>query len=102
MPIQMFHMMLAMRMPEMAITEAEAEQLSEAMVNYYRHSNTVVSQKTMDLIALLYVVAMVEGTRLFAVLNRTRSEAAAKKSQMRNGAPNVVPFDPATGAFVGS
>lgn len=102
MPIQMFHMMLAMRMPEMAITEQEAEQLSEAMVNYYRHSNTVVSQKTMDLMALLYVVAMVEGTRLFAVLNRTRSEAAAKKSQQRNGAPNVVPFDPATGNFVGA
>lgn len=97
MPIKMFHMMLSMRMPEMAISDAEADQLSEAMVNYYRHSNTVVSQKTMDLMALCYVVAMVEGTRLIAVVNRTKHDAAQRKAQQSEAVPNVVRFDPATG-----
>lgn len=96
-PIMIFHMIAANKFPEMAVSEEEAKELSEAICNYLRHSNTVVSQKTKDLMVLVYAFAMIEGTRLIAVVNRKRHEAEMQKNSRKGAVPNVVAFDPATG-----
>lgn len=93
-----FHMIAANKFPEMQISEAEAKELSEAICNYLRHSNAAMSPKTKDMMVLIYAFAMIEGTRMIAVINRKRYEAELEKNARKGAVPNVVSFDPATGA----
>jgi hypothetical protein len=83
-------MMLAGRLPEMAISLDEANRLAVAFCNYARHSNTVISQKNVDLIALIGAVGMIEGTRLFAVISRKRRERQMQAVPM-GAVPGFVP-----------
>ena len=86
-----FHMMLAQKLPEMAISPDEANQLAVALANYLRHSNAVVSQKTIDTLILVGAIGMIEGTRVMAIMGRKRAEKAGHVA----AGPNVVPIDPA-------
>lgn len=91
--IMAFHMMLAHKVPEMMISPDEAAQLSTVIVNYLRHTSVAMSQKHIDLAALVSAIVMIEGTRLFAVANRTRAEKAAQKAAGA-GVSNVVQMSP--------
>jgi hypothetical protein len=91
------HMVLAAKFPEMAIDEAEAKQLADAIANYLRHSETVVTQKTKDLFVLMFALATIECTRIAAVMARKRNEAREAARSRSGAVPNVVQFDPTTG-----
>ena len=87
-------MMLGSKMPEMIISQQEADQLAVAICNYLRHQNAVVSQKNLDLMALVAALLMVEGTRVVAIASRNKREKKAKVSAS-GGVSNIAPFDPA-------
>ena len=73
------HMILAQKIPEMAMTIGEAEQLSTAVCNYLAHTKAKLDPKTEALMALIGVVAVVEGTRIIAVAGRKGRELKAAK-----------------------
>lgn len=91
-------MLLASKAPEMMISEAEASQLAHALVNYLRHTSVSMSQKHIDLAALVSAVLMIEGTRFMAIANRARAEKASQKAAGA-GVSNVVQMQP--GAWPG-
>ena len=88
-----FHMMLAHKVPEMMISLDEASQLATVIANYLRHTSVAMSQKHIDLAALVSAVVMIEGTRFVAIANRARAEKAAQKASGA-GVSNVVPMAP--------
>jgi len=80
-------MILANKAPEFAITQEEADQLAVAICNYLRHTKVKVDPKTRDFGALILCVAMVEGSRVIALLQRVAAERAASKKPVGNLAP---------------
>lgn len=91
------HLMAAMTIaPELAIERMEADQLADAGGRMLRHYNVPkVALKTMDTLRFLYVAGMIYGTRGFAIMERKKTEFAAKKPQrpaapVQPGAPPVV------------
>ena len=86
-------MLLASKAPEMMISESEAKQLSVSVCNYLRHTSVAMSQKHIDLAALVSALLMIEGTRFMAIANRARFEKAAQKAAGA-GASNVVQMQP--------
>ena len=91
-------MLLASKAPEMMISESEARQLAVAICNYLRHTSVAMSQKHIDLAALVSAVAMIEGTRFMAIATRARHEKASQKAASA-GTSNVVQMQP--GAWPG-
>ena len=88
-----FHMMLASKLPEMMLSQKEADELALAICNYLRHSGGAVSQRNLDLMALIAALLMIEGTRLVAVVTRTKREKRVQASAA-TGVSNVTMFDP--------
>jgi hypothetical protein len=88
-----FHMMAAHKVPEMMISPDEAAQLATTMCNYLRHTSVAMSQKHIDLAALISAVVMIEGTRVVAIANRSRAAKNSAKAA-RAGVGNVVQMSP--------
>jgi len=86
------HMVAAARFPEMAMGEEEAFRLAVAICDYLKHSSIAVSAKNRDLMALLFALVMIEGTRVMAIGARLKQEAAQRKAQRHGAVPNVVPM----------
>jgi hypothetical protein len=82
-----FHMLLASKAPEFAITQEEADQLAQAICNYLRHTKVKLDPKTRDFGALILCLAMVEGTRLLALMQRVSAERIMRKAPVGNLAP---------------
>lgn len=91
-------MMAAAKVPEFAMTEPEAQQLSVAICNYLRHTDIRMTQKTQDFVALIMALAMVEGTRIIAATNGVKvRRQMMERQQARSGVTvpdggNVRPF----------
>ena len=81
--IMMVHTLMAATVPEMAMTESEAERVSSAYVNFCEHHDIpILSAKRMSEIELVSMIWMVYGTRVIAIRNRIKEDAkiaAAKK-----------------------
>lgn len=97
-------MVLAAKVPEFSMSQAEADQLSIAVCNYLRHTKFSVTEKQKDFGALIMALAMIEGTRIIAALKgvqRRRDQAstqeAVREASARNG--QIVQLQP--GAFPG-
>jgi hypothetical protein len=86
------HMMVASKMPEMAMTEEEAVAESTAICNYLKHTKIKIDPKTEAFYTMLTTIGMIEGTRLIAFARR---KAAERASQNRDPNSNVVSIDPA-------
>lgn len=74
-------MLLAAKNPEFFMQESEAQQLSEAICNYLRHSKVSLDPKTRDLGMLIFVVATLEVPRIMAMLQRRKQEKRMAKEQ---------------------
>lgn len=86
------HMMLAVRVPEMAIEPSEAKLMAEAIARVSRHYpqvSAVITGKISDHIALFTAFSAVYGTRLLAI--KKRMDDAKNVPQ---NAPNVVTLTP--------
>ncbi len=77
--IMMFHMTAAARFPEMAMQQAEADQLAAAIAGYMKHTKVRVNPKTQALFTLLGTAAVIEGTRVMAIGRRKAAEVSSKK-----------------------
>lgn len=85
-----FHIMLASKAPEFAITEQEAQQEAVAICNYLRHTKIKMDPKTRDTWTMIVCLLSVEGTRLIAFINRLAAERLAKRKAGQTG---IVPQD---------
>ena len=88
--------MLAARVPEMALEEAEAKLVAEAIGRVSRHYpqvSALLSGKIADHIALFTAVSAVYGTRLVAINARMNKEKApAPIASVITMMPNAGPF----------
>jgi hypothetical protein len=75
----MFHMTAAARFPEMAMQQAEADQLAAAIAGYMKHTKVRVNPKTQALFTLFGTAAVIEGTRVMAIGRRKAAEVSSKK-----------------------
>lgn len=92
------HMMLERYSPRFHMDQPEADQLATAICNYLRHTKVKVDAKTRDFWTLLFVLATVEGTRIFAFVNDKSHEAKIRKAnQQRAAEGRVVPIDATKG-----
>lgn len=70
------HQMLAAvtKTPEFAIEESEAKQLATAAANVARHYDMGATQKTLDWSNLIQCLALIYGSRIYAVRVRKKQE----------------------------
>ena len=85
------HMMGAamLQIPELALSEKEAAQLTDAISNVAKHYDFGASEKTIAWMNLAVITGGVYGTRAFAYHVRTKAESEQKK---REAKPNVISF----------
>ena len=89
------HMIVATRIPEMKLEDAEAKMLAEAIARvekYYPVVSSVITGRIADHVALVTALGAVYGTRIIAIqarLNEDRKAASA----------TVIPINPAHSPF---
>jgi len=77
------HQMLAalVRVPEFAIEQSEAKQLSIGIANVGRHYDMKINEKAVDWIFLIQTMAVVYGPRLAVLSQKSRENRAARQGQ---------------------
>lgn len=87
--------------PELALDETEANKLASAIREVSKHYNVVMNPKTLALVELSSVAAMIYGTRAVAIYKRVKDdkktepsrpiEIVRKKEQVQTAAPATAP-----------
>jgi hypothetical protein len=77
-------------MPELALDDAEAAQLQDAIKRVAKHNNVAMTQKQLDYAMALYAIAGIYGTRIVAIyLSRSSGPPSPATAQPQE---RVVPF----------
>jgi hypothetical protein len=77
-----------LKTPEIALSEMEAKQLSDAYSNFCEyHEIPILTPKRMSEIDLIAAMCLVYGSRFVAVRNRMKEDKAAKRAR------NITPID---------
>lgn len=80
----------ALAVPELELSDDEAQKLTKASLDVAAHYNAVPDEKTMAWLSLGAAVGAIYGTRYMAWRVRMQNEAEAKKQPPQAAASNVV------------